>query len=141
VVAVEKVKADQDEKRLADEQARAERKLTMQRFADEFETTLGAIIEAVSSNSTMLENAARTLTATAQNTQHLSAMVATSSEEVSTNVQSVAASAAELTSSVQNIAAKVGESHRISGEAVMRAEKADARIADLNQAAARIGMS
>ncbi len=139
VVAVEKAKADQDEKRLADEQARAERKLTMQRLADEFETTLGAIIEAVSSNSTMLENAARTLTATAQNTQHLSATVAASSEEASTNVQSVAASAAELTSSVQNIAAKVGKSHRISGEAVIRAEKADARIADLTQAAARIG--
>ena len=139
VVAVEKAKAEQDEKRLADERARAERKMTMQRLADEFETTLGAIIEAVSSNSTLLENAARTLTATAQNTQHLSATVATSSEEASTNVESVAASAAELMSSVQNIAAKVGESHRISGEAVIRAEKADARIADLTQAAARIG--
>jgi methyl-accepting chemotaxis protein len=139
VVAVEKAKAEQDERRLADEQVRAERKLTMQRLADEFEATLGAIIGAVSSNSAMLENAARTLTATAQNTQHLTATVAASSEEASTNVRSVAASAAELTSSVQNIAAKVGESHRISGEAVRRAEKADARIADLTQAAARIG--
>ncbi|MDR3485363.1 MAG: methyl-accepting chemotaxis protein [Bradyrhizobium sp.] len=139
VVAVEKAKAEQDEKRLADEQARAERKLTMQRLADEFETTLGGIIDAVSSNSAMLENAARTLTATAQNTQRLTATVAASSEDASTNVQSVAASAAELTSSVQDIAAKVGESHRISGEAVTRAEKADARIADLTEAAARIG--
>jgi methyl-accepting chemotaxis protein len=139
VVAVEKAKAEQDEKRLADEQARAERKQSMQRLADEFETTLGGIIEAVSSNSAMLENAARTLTATAQNTQRLTATVAASSEEASTNVQSVAASATELTTSVQNIAAKVGESHRISGEAVTRAEKADARIADLTKAAARIG--
>jgi methyl-accepting chemotaxis protein len=111
----------------------------MQRLADEFEKTLGAIIQAVSSNSTMLEGAARSLTTTAENTQRLSATVAASAEEASTNVQSVAASAAELTSSVQNVAQQVGESRRIAGEAVQRAEKADARIADLTQAAARIG--
>jgi methyl-accepting chemotaxis protein len=139
VLAVERVRAEQDESRLADEQVYVERKLTMQRFADEFETTLGTIIGAVSSNSAMLENAARTLTAAAQNTQHLTSTVAASSEEASTNVRLVAASAAELTSSVQNIGAKVGESRRISGEAVKRAEKADARIAELTQAAARIG--
>jgi methyl-accepting chemotaxis protein len=139
VVAVERAKAEQDEKRLAEEQARAERKLTMQRLADEFETTLSGIIQAVSSNSTMLESAARTLTTTAENTQRLSTTVAASSEEASTNVQSVAVSAAELTSSVQKIAVQVDESRRIAGEAVVRAEKADARIADLTQAAARIG--
>ena len=139
VVAVEKAKAEQDEKRLADEQARAERKTITQRLADEFETTLGTIIQAVSSNSTMLESAARTLTTTAENTRHLSATVAAASEEASTNVQSVAASTSELRSSVQNIAVKVGESRRIASEAVARAEKADARIADLTQAAARIG--
>lgn len=139
VVAVEKVKAEQDEKRLADEQAGAERKLAMRRLADEFETTLGAIIQAVSSNATMLESAAHALTTTAENTQRLSATVAASSEEASTNVQSVAASASELRSSVQNIAVRVGESRKIAGEAVVRAGKADARIADLTQAAARIG--
>ena len=139
VVAVEKAKTEQDQKRLADERASVERKLTMQRLADEFETTLGGIIQAVSSNAAMLETAAGTLTTTAENTQRLSTTVATSSEEASTNVQSVAASAAELTSSVQNIAVKVGESRQIAGEAVVRAEKADARIADLTQAAARIG--
>lgn len=139
VVAVERAKAEQEEKRLADEQARAERKLAMQRLADEFETTLGVIIQTVSSNSSMLESAAGTLRTTAENTQRLSASVAASSEEASTNVQSVATSAAELTSSVHNIAIQVSESRKIAGEAVMRAEKADARIADLTQAAARIG--
>lgn len=139
VVAIEKAKTEQDQKRLADEQARAERKETMQRLADEFETTLGGIIQAVSSNAAMLEAAAGTLTTTAENTQRLSTTVAASSEEASTNVQSVAVSAAELTSSVQNIAVKAGESRRIASEAVVRAERADARIADLSQAAARIG--
>jgi methyl-accepting chemotaxis protein len=138
-VAVEKAKAEQNERRLADEQAQAERKETMQRLADEFETTLGGIIQAVSSNAAMLESAAGTLTTTAENTQQLSATVAASSEEASTNVQSVAASAAKLTSSVQNIAEQVDQSRKISGEAVLRAQKADARIADLTRAASRIG--
>ena len=139
VVAVERAKAEQEEKRLADEQARAERKLAMRRLADEFETTLVVIIQTVSSNSAMLESAAGTLRTTAENTQRLSASVAASSEEASTNVQSVATSAAELTSSVHNIAIQVSRSRKIAGEAVMRAEKADARIADLTQAASRIG--
>jgi methyl-accepting chemotaxis protein len=139
VVAVEKAKAELDERRRADEQANAERKVVMQRLADEFEATLGGIIQAVSSNATMLESAAGTLTTTAENTQHLSASVAASSEEASTNVQLVAASAAKLTSSVRSIAEQVDQSRRISGEAVARAERADARIADLTRAASRIG--
>jgi len=40
---------------------------------------------------------------------------------------------------VHKIAEQVDRSRRISSEAVARAEKADARIADLAQAAARIG--
>ena len=139
LVAVEKAKAEQDEKRLADDQAHAERKAAMQRLADEFETTLGGIIKAVSSNATMLESAAGKLTATAESTRQLSATVAASSEEASTNVQSVAASTAKLTSSVRSISEQVDQSRRISGEAVSRAERADARIADLTRAASRIG--
>jgi methyl-accepting chemotaxis protein len=139
VVAVEKAKAEQDERRLLDERAGSERKRTMHRIADEFETTLGKIIQAVSSNATMLEDAASKLTSTAENTQKLSTTVASSSEEASTNVKSVETATTEMTSSVQQIADKVDRSLRISGEAVARAEKADQRITDLSRSAARIG--
>ena len=139
LVAVEKAKAEQDEKRRADERARDERKTGMQKLADEFEATLGDIIQAVSSNAVILETAAGKLTATAESTRQLSATVAASSEEASANVQSVATSAAEMTSSVHKIAERVDQSRRISNEAVTRAEKADARIADLTRAASRIG--
>jgi methyl-accepting chemotaxis protein len=139
LVAVQKAKSEQDQRRITDEATRDERKRTMQKLAGEFEATLGNIIQAVSSNATMLEAAAGRLTATADNTRQLSATVAASSEEASTNVQSVAASAAAMTSSVQKIAERVDQSRKISDEAVVRAEKADARIADLTRAAARIG--
>jgi methyl-accepting chemotaxis protein len=139
LVAVEKAKSEDEQKRRASETAQSERKRSMRKLADEFEATLGNIIQAVSSNATMLESAAGRLTATAENTRQLSATVAAASEEASANVQSVATSATAMTSSVQKIAERVDQSRKISDEAVARAEKADARIADLTRAASRIG--
>jgi methyl-accepting chemotaxis protein len=139
IVAVEKAKAEQEERRALDERAAIERRRDMQQLASEFEAAVGNIIQAVSSNATTLEKAAIKLTATAENTQKLSTTVAASSEEASINVKSVASAASEITSSVQKIAGQVDRSRRISSEAVARAEKADARIANLTQAAARIG--
>ena len=139
IVAVEKVKAEQEERRTLDEQAASERKRDMQLLASEFEGAVGNIIQAVSSNAVTLESAAIKLTSTAEDTQKLSTSVAASSEEASLNVNSVAAAASEITSSVRTIADQVDNSRRISNEAVVRAEKADARIADLTKAVARIG--
>jgi methyl-accepting chemotaxis protein len=138
-VATEKAKAEQIRMRHADELAQVERRQSMQGLADKFEATAGKIIATVSSNATMLESAANLLTTTAETTQRLSSNVATSSEEASTNVESVAASTSELASSVQKISSQVAESNRIADEAVIQAGAADARIADLTQAASRIG--
>ena len=66
-------------------------------------------------------------------------MVASASEEASTNVQSVASATEEMTSSVNEISRQVQESSRIAGEAVKQAQKTDARINELSQAAGRIG--
>ena len=138
-IAMEKATAEQDRIRHSNECAEAERRQSMQRLADEFEATAGKIIATVSSNAGLLESAANVLTTTAENTQRLSANVAASSEEASTNVESVAASTSLLASSVRKISAQVGESNRIADEAVIQAGKADERIADLTQAASRIG--
>src|SRR5439155_21277101 len=54
----------------------AQRKAEMHKLADEFQATVGGIIEAVSSASTELEAAANTLTKTAEVTQGLSGSVA-----------------------------------------------------------------
>ena len=139
IVAVQRVNAEQEERRALDERAASNRKRDMQQLANEFEGAVGNIIQAVSSNATTLESAAIKLTTTAENTQKLSTTVAASSGEASINVKSVASAASEITSSVQKITDQVDRSRRISSEAVARAEKADARIADLTQAAARIG--
>ncbi|RAI44083.1 globin-coupled sensor protein [Rhodoplanes roseus] len=111
----------------------------MDRIAGDFQTSVGGIVDTVSSASGGLENSASALTRTAEDTRSLALSVAAGSEEASTNVETVAAAAEELSSSVQEISRQVQESSRIAAEAVRQAERTDARITALSQAASRIG--
>jgi ABC-type transporter Mla subunit MlaD len=129
---------DITEWRQAERAAAAERKADMHALADRFESAVGGIIQTVSSAATELEAAAGTLRTTAEGTQQLSTTVTTASEDASTNVNSVALASKELAGSVDEIARQVQESRRIAGEAVVQAEKTDARIGELSHAAGRI---
>jgi methyl-accepting chemotaxis protein len=115
------------------------RKLDMHKLADEFQAAVGQIVATVSSASTELEAAATTLTKTAESTQVLSGVVASASEEASSNVQAVASATEELSSSVSEIGRQVEESSDIASQAVKQAQQTDARINELSQAAGRIG--
>src|SRR5262249_17033112 len=97
LIEAERLRGEQKE---AEARAVADRKADMRRLADEFQTTVGNIVNAVSSASGELERAAGTLTRTAEHTQQLSGAVASASEEASTNVQTVASAAEEMTASV-----------------------------------------
>ena len=136
--AQEALKKQEEAKREDGERA-TRRKANMQKLANEFESAVGGIIETVSSAATELEASAGTLTKSAETTQQLSTVVASASEEASTNVQSVASATEEMTSSISEISRQVQESSRIAGEAVKQAERTDARINALSQAASRIG--
>ena len=136
LIRIEQMQAAQKDLEAA---AAAARKAEMTKLADEFQAAIGGIVNTVSSASSQLESAADTLTATADNTQELSGMVAAASEEASANVGAVAAAAEEMSASVVEIGRQVLDSSRIAGEAVKQAEKTDARITELSQAASRIG--
>ena len=136
MIEAERLRAEQAE---AEERAAAHRKADMHQFADQFETAVGKIVEALSSSSTELEAAAKTLSRTAENTQELSSMVSAASEEASTNVQSVASATEELTSSVSEISRQVQEAARVAGAAVAQAQKTNDRVNKLTHAATRIG--
>jgi methyl-accepting chemotaxis protein len=136
LIRIERMEAEQAE---ANRRTAAERQTEMRRMADEFQAAVGGIVETVSTASSQLESAASTLTGNASTTQELSNVVASASEEASANVQSVAAATEELTGSVSEISRQVQESSRIAADAVSQAERTDARIAELSQAASRIG--
>ena len=131
--------------RLREEQAAVEqrqsqqRKIDMNRLADQFESEVGEIITLVSNAADQLEASSTTLSKTADTVEEVSQRASSASGEASANVHSVAAASEELASSVSEISRQVGASARIAGEAVEQAQKTDARISQLSQAAARIG--
>jgi methyl-accepting chemotaxis protein len=139
VKATETSRLEAETKMAEEASSSAQRRRDRHKLADDFQATAGAIIEIVSSTSTELEAAANTLSKTAEITQSLSGTVASASGQASANVQSVASAAEEMTSSVNEIARQVQESSKIAAQAVQQAEKTDARIAELSQAAGRIG--
>jgi methyl-accepting chemotaxis protein len=131
--------------RLRNERAEAEqrlvtdRKAEMSKLADEFESTVGRIVQTMSSSATELEVSATTLTKTAEMTERLSGVVEQVSEDSSSKVRSAAAATEEMSTSIAEISRQVEESNRIAGEAVEQARTTDARIGDLSKAAIRIG--
>ncbi|MBR1192079.1 HAMP domain-containing protein [Bradyrhizobium sp. AUGA SZCCT0240] len=139
VVAEQKARDEAETKRRQDEIAVQQRKTDMVKLADQFESAVGEIVEAVSSASTELEASAVTLTATAERSQELTTTVAAASGQASANVQSVASATEELSSSVTEISRQVQESARIANEAVDQARVTNDRVGELSKAAGRIG--
>jgi methyl-accepting chemotaxis protein len=136
MIEADRLRAEQKE---AEKRIAEQRRVDMYRLSDEFEAAVGGIVNVVSSASSELETTATILTRTAENNQQLSSAVAAASEEASTNIQSVAAGSEELAASVSEIARQVQQSSKIANEAVAQARKTDAHIAELSQAALRIG--
>ncbi|MBV8927047.1 MAG: HAMP domain-containing protein [Bradyrhizobium sp.] len=120
-------------------QAAGARRAELIRFADDFESAVGSIVSNVSASAVHLEQAAGTLTRTAETTQGLSSQVAGVSETASSNIQSVASATEELSASVDAIGKQVRESNRIAEAAVNQAQQTDARIGKLSRAAQEIG--
>ena len=119
--------------------AEQERKAAMGRVADGFEQAIGKIVEAVSSASLEIETAAGGLTRTAESSHQLTATAASASDRSSGSARSAASASEELATSVSEISRKVKQSEDITHAAVRQAEHTNERIAELSQAAGRIG--
>jgi methyl-accepting chemotaxis protein len=139
VQAVARAERDAATQEAQNKAASTARRAELIRFADEFETAVGAIVANVSASAVQLEAAAGTLTRTAETTQSLSSQVAGASEEASTNMQAVASATEELSTSVDEIGRRVKESSQIADAAVRQAEQTDGRIGKLSRAAQEIG--
>ncbi len=139
VQAVAKAERDAAAHEAQNKEAGAARRAELIRFADDFESAVGAIVSNVSASAVQLESAASTLTRTAETTQSLSSQVAGVSEQASANMQSVATATEELSASVEEIGRQVRDSNRIADAAVVQAKETDGRIGKLSHAAQQIG--
>ena len=139
VQAVAKAERDAAASEVQNREQAASRRSELIRFADDFESAVGAIVSNVSASAVQLESAASTLTRTAETTQSLSSQVAGVSEQASSNMQSVATATEELSASVEEIGRQVRDSSRIAEAAVVQAKETDSRIGKLSHAAQQIG--
>ncbi|WP_428687889.1 methyl-accepting chemotaxis protein [Roseibium sp.] len=135
-IRTRELEAEQREQEI---RAEEEKRRTMNELADGFESSVGAIVQAVSASSTQLEGSANTMSATAEKTQHQSATVAAAAEQASANVQTVASAAEELSSTVSEISRQVAQSSDVAETASREAKRTNEQVQGLAEAASRIG--
>ncbi len=136
MIETERLRAEQEE---AKRRAEAERRQALLNMADRFESSVGGVVNAVSSAATELQATAQSLSASAEETARQSTAVAAASEETTQNVQTVAAATEELSSSIREIGNRVSESTRIVAQAVAEAEDTNSKVKGLFEAAQKIG--
>lgn len=130
----------QRERRLAEDQAAAgRRKVEMHALADQFEGAIGAVVDTVASAATELQQAAETLSSTAEETTAQAAAVATAAGLATTNVQSVASAVEELSASARAIGERLRQSTQMTERAVTEVDNTNGQMGELRACADQIG--
>ena len=135
-IRVRQMEAEQTEQK---KRAEEEKRQLMNKMADDFQSSVGGVVDTVSSASTELQSSAQSMTAISEETSTQATAVAAASEEASTNVQTVASAAEELSSSISEISRQVTQSTEIAGSAVKAAKEADEMVQGLAMSANKIG--
>ncbi|MBL4757774.1 MAG: HAMP domain-containing protein [Rhizobiales bacterium] len=116
-----------------------EKRNLMNQMADDFNSSVGSIVEAVATASQELQGTAQTMTNISDETSIQATAVAAASEEASVNVQTVAAASQEMSSSIGEINMQVNSASKTAKAAVMEVEKTGAEMKILADTADKIG--
>lgn len=143
--STEALRQDLEEaERVRQEAAEAERrnaermKEERNEIANDFETKMGALAGAFANSSSEVSDAARSLSASAEETSRQAQAVAGAANEASNNVQTVAASTEEMSASIREIGVQVSHAANIAVEASRATEQTHGEIRELSTAAAKI---
>ena len=123
----------------AREEAREARRTAMLALADQFEASVMAVVEQLSSSAQEMEGAAGGLTSNADSTMQNAETVAHAASTANSNAQMVASAAEELSASVREITGQTNQSSAAARDAVGRTENAAQDISELVDAARKIG--
>jgi methyl-accepting chemotaxis protein len=127
------------EREKAEAGAAEERRAALLDVANDFESQVNGIVEAVASVAVQVESAAQTVAATSEQTRQQSTAVASASEEASRNVNMIAGATEELSSSIQEIGRQVALSSGITAAAVREADDANRMVEGLSNSVQSIG--
>ncbi|SCW37239.1 methyl-accepting chemotaxis protein [Ancylobacter rudongensis] len=110
-----------------------------QSIADEFESKMGTLANALANSSGEVSEAARNLAASAEETSRQAAAVGSAASEASGSVQTVAAATEEMTASIREIGNQVSgaATRAVSGSDVVN--RTASEIRELSEAASKIG--
>ena len=133
---VKRLEAEQAE---AEARAQAEKKAAMNQLADEFSDSVGQVVEALGLASTQLKASAGQLSSAADHTNEQSAVVASASEQATTNTQTVSSAAEELANSIREITRQVSQSTQVANEASANARSANERVKGLVNSSEKVG--
>lgn len=135
------VAAEEARKEAALQEIRTAQRLKEEReaIASDFESNMGALANAFASSSQEVSDAARGLSASAEETSRQAEAVSHAASNASTNVQTVAASTEEMNASVQEIGQQVEHAASIANQASEATDTTYSEIRELSRAAAQIG--
>jgi methyl-accepting chemotaxis protein len=117
----------------------AEKRNAMAQLASGFESSVGAVVEAVTSTSLEMRTSAESMSSVAEQGSVQSHAVASAAEQAASNVQAVAAAAEELSTAVQEISRQVAQASQVTSAAVGDAASANETVSGLAAAAQEIG--
>ena len=132
--------AEMEEQRRLEEQRVAEqRRHDLNRLADSFESSVGAVVNGVTGQSDRMRSDAEGLSAIAEEADRQAVTVAAAADQASANVQTVAAAAEELTHSITEINQRISRSSDMASRAVGEVERTNSTVEGLAAAAQKIG--
>lgn len=121
-----------------EEQAALQRKHVMMEMANRFESSVGGVVDTVSSAATQLRSSAESMTQISNQTTDRATAVAAATEQATASVQTVAAASEQLLSAISEISQKVEESTNFTREAVERAQHTNITVEGLAESAKKI---
>ncbi|WP_096701870.1 nitrate- and nitrite sensing domain-containing protein [Magnetospirillum sp. 15-1] len=134
-LAAEKLAAEQ----ATEQEAKERRRQAIEQLTAAFRQEVSGALAAVGDATRLLDNSANSLGSSAQSMEGHAAAVAAAAEEASINVETVAGAAEELAASINEISRQVATSAQVSHEAVAEAERTNALVHGLADAARNIG--
>lgn len=130
-VRVERLEAERKEEDLRREE---EKKQATRDMADRFEERVGGVIKTVEAAASGLQEMSRNLASAVLEATQQSAVVASASDEASTNVQTVAAATEQMSASVNEISRNVSDTAQTAKNCAHEAQTSQEKIKDLQQA-------
>ena len=119
--------------------ASEERRKAMAGLADQFEQSVGAIVNRLSASVGALQSASETMGRTTREAYERTDATAGAVEEASNSVTTVASASEQLSASIREISGKVSESSSVAQAAVAEVERTGKTVGALAKAADEIG--